>query len=101
MSNKIHFEPTKYKSVRTGSITYGCRIWDDGNATYTNTWECIPDDDMDVISKCIADFSGSGPFNTPDDFSNMMNCVEEEEDGVYVGDEWYEWEQIKHFFQNK
>jgi hypothetical protein len=106
MSNKIHFEPTKFESVRTGSITYGCRVYDEGNATYTNatytnTWDSIPDDDVDIIAKCLKNFSYRGAFNAPDDFSNMLEFIESEENGVFVGDIWYDWDEIKHLFAEK
>ena len=95
MSNKITFEPTKFENVRTGSITYGCRIYDDNDVTYTNTWGSIPDDDLDVIAGCIADFKGCEGFNP---FGAMMESLQTEECGVNVGNEWYDWDDIKHLF---
>lgn len=99
MSNRIHFEPTKFESVRTGLVSHGCRIYDEDSCmTYTNSWDSIPDDDIDIIRRCIEDFKG-GSFNDLNDFDNMIDCVETEQNGVYVGEQWYDWNEIKQLFE--
>jgi|TARA_Y100000310_G_scaffold262645_1_gene272379 hypothetical protein len=90
MSNVITIEPTKFESVRDGTITYGYRIYDDHEAVYCNLWESIPDDDMEVLTQVDvgADVATRG----------MLDFVAEEELGIFIGETYYEWDQIKHLF---
>jgi hypothetical protein len=87
MSNRVHVEPTEFKDVRTGEISYGVRIWDDAAMTYDNSWGGIPNDDREIIRKVIQ----TCDVATRD----MLGFVEENETGLYVGPAWYYWEDIK------
>ncbi len=32
--------------------------------------------------------------------SAMFDYIAEEQSGLFIGEEWYEWEQIKHLFED-
>ena len=49
MSNRICIEPTEFKNVRSGTVSYGYRAYDDYGNTYDNNWDAIPDDDLEVL----------------------------------------------------
>jgi hypothetical protein len=102
MSNTIYFEPTKFEDVRSGNCTYGCRIFDNYAQTYINDWDNVSDDDLEVIAKCIEQLAEMDNINctafTGNTFDAMMAYLVEYEQGVFVGDIWYEWDKIKHLF---
>ena len=97
MSSKVTFQPCEFRDVRIGDKHFGCRIFDNYGSTYTNTWDSIPDDDLDVVQKCIEDFDGVDDSHP---FVGMVNHVIENKCGVCVGDEWYGFDKIKHLFDN-
>lgn len=54
MGNWIHIEPTKFINTRTGKEMFGVRIWDDYAQTYDNSWDDIPEDDMELLKRVVA-----------------------------------------------
>ena len=88
--NKVTIQPTKFENVRTGEVTYGVRIYDEYGSTYQNTWEAIPDDDLEVLRLAID--------NQDDTAEVMFDFLQENEHGCDIGNEWYEWAQIKPCF---
>jgi|TARA_Y100000310_G_scaffold56232_1_gene51577 hypothetical protein len=99
VSNPITFQPTEFHDVRTGEKSFGCRVYDNYDTCYTNNWTSIPDDDLEVIAQCIEFLINESPFDImPTSFETMCDYIREHECGVMVGDEWYDWEQIKHLF---
>jgi hypothetical protein len=54
MSNKVYIEPTIFTSVRTGSVTYGYRAYDDRDQTYCNTFDSPPaEDDIEFLEQVM------------------------------------------------
>ena len=92
MSNRVTIEPTIFTNVRSGEVTKGIRIYDDNAQEYDNTWDSIPDDDIEVLKKVILEHSCT------ERISDMLIFVQEYKSGIYIGCEWYEWEQIKDCF---
>ncbi len=90
MSNRVTIQPTKFENTRTGEISVGVRVFDNYGQSYDNTWESIPDDDIDVIARLIES----------EDFAivAMLNWILENYAGIYVGDIYYTWKQIKHLW---
>lgn len=88
--NNVTIQPCKFENVRTGEVTYGVRIYDEHACTYQNTWEVIPDDDLEVLQLTID--------NKDDTSEPMLDFLQEHERGCYIGDEWYEWAQIQSCF---
>lgn len=87
MSNRVSIVPTEFVNVRSGDRTLGVRVYDDEGQSYDNTWETIPDDDMDLIKKVLQ----SDDIN----IVGMMDFIQENEKGLSIDGNWYDWEQIK------
>lgn len=91
MSNRACIQATEFHDKPAGSITYGFRIYDNEGQTYDNTWDSIPDDDMEVLKMvCRSD---------DETVRGIIDFIIEQENGVEIGDEWYDWEQIKPHIQ--
>ena len=90
MSNRVTIAPTKFENVRSGSITKGIRFYDGYDQGYSNTWEVLPDDDLEVLQMAI-DLDDST-------LKGMLEFVQENRDGICIGDEYYPWDKIKHLF---
>jgi len=67
-------------------VTYGVRVYDDYGHSYINTWDSIPDDDLDVLAQVIEDADGT--------IEVMLDHCREHKQGLYIGGEWYDYEQI-------
>ncbi len=93
MSNKITIEPTKFENVRTGVITYGYRAYDNYDQAYGNTFDSIPDDDLDFLSQVNE--------NADQNTSEMLCFVKENQCGLFIGSEWYDYEDIKETLEEK
>jgi hypothetical protein len=87
MSNYITIQPTKFTNVRTGEETFGYRIYDENGQIYDNTWKDIPEDDLDVLERVLQEPS--------DVAGDMLDFVRENKTGIYIGEEFYSWKQIK------
>jgi hypothetical protein len=87
MINRANIEPTEFINVRTGSKSYGVRVYDDYDQTYINYWDSIPEDNMEVLEMVLKE------SNT--DIGGIMDFVRENERGIFIGGEWYKWEDIK------
>lgn len=94
MSNRLTIEPTEFHNIRTGEKTLGVRVYDDYDQQYLNAWDEIPDNDMDVLEKLIKGDLG-------DNIDAMLDHVQENQKGVYIGGEWYDWDQIKSLFAGR
>jgi hypothetical protein len=90
MSNRARIEPTEFINVRTGKKSYGVRVYDDYGQSYDNSWENIPDDDMEVIKETL--------LSEDEVFVSIFDNVKELGKGIYVGDTWYDWTEIQHLF---
>lgn len=87
MANRVTIEPTEFTNVRNGEISRGVRVYDDYEKTYDNTLESIPDDDLELL-KLVAALDD-------EEIRGMLSYLVENEAGVCISDEWYDWEQIK------
>lgn len=87
MSKAITIQPTEFKNVRTGEVSLGYRIYDDNGQIYDNTWQDIPDNDLDVLEKVLSE---------PSDIAgDMLDFIRENKCGIYIGDEHYSWKKIR------
>lgn len=93
MSNRLTIEPTEFVNVRSGEKTLGVRIYDDYDQAYINTWDDIPDDDMEILKRVI-DIGAN-------DIDPMLEHVQGNEKGIYIGGNWYDWDEIKDCFDNE
>jgi hypothetical protein len=91
MANRGTIQPTKFENVRTGHIDFGVRVYDDEGQTYDNTWDSIPDDDLEVLELVLK--------SKDDTIVGILGFIQEYEKGIYIGEVWYTWDQIKHLFK--
>jgi hypothetical protein len=91
MSNRANIEPTEFKNVRTGEKTYGVRVYDDYDQMYDNTWDSIPDNDMDVLREVLK--------SDARDLQGILEFIMENEKGICIGGNWYDWDEIKDLFE--
>lgn len=91
MSNQVHIEPTRFINVRGGSYAHGFRAYDYYAQTYNNTWASISDDDMEVLKLAIED--------ADDVLSDMLDYCRENKRGLYVGENYFDWDEIKHLLE--
>lgn len=94
MSNRLTIEPTKFVNIRTGSETFGFRMYDDFAGVYANDWDVLPEDNMQFLQEVIQRVP-----QYDEETQNMLGYVEEHEKGIYLADVWYDWDQIKHLFE--
>ena len=87
MSNKVTIQPTVFLNHGTNEKTFGVRVYDDYGQTYDNSWDSIPDDDMDILSK-VAE-------SDDDMISTMIDFIKENQKGILIGNQWYDWNEIK------
>jgi len=85
--NIVTIQPTTFIDQRSGATTYGFRIYDDYDQSYDNTWDAIPDDDMGVL-KLVTKSQEQGVHDA-------LNHCREHERGLFIGDKWYEYGEIK------
>ena len=90
MSNIVEIIPTEFRNVRSGVTSYGYRIYDDYECFYHNLWESIPESDIEFLVKVIA--------TAKEEHSNALEmlrfCVQEEK-GISIDMNYYEYDQIK------
>lgn len=89
--NRVTIQTTVFENYPQGDKTYGYRMYDDHGQTYLNTWESIPNDDLEIVQQVIDDGDETAQ-------SMLMFCLEHEV-GLYVCNEWYEWDKIKHLLE--
>jgi len=90
MSNRLCIEPTEFKNTRTGEVTYGVRVYDNYGKAYSNTFESIPDDDMEILKMVVAKHD--------DDINDMFLTANDYKTGMTIGDTFYPHEQIEQYF---
>jgi hypothetical protein len=91
MGNRASIVPTIFKDARSGVETFGVRVYDDEGLAYDNSWDSIPNDDMAVLQKTM---------QSSDEFiSGLLSFWQENERGLYIEQTWYEWDEIKGYFE--
>jgi hypothetical protein len=91
--NRVYIEPTEFTNTRTGSISHGYRIYDDSGSSYVNGWESIPDDDMELLALVMEE---GNEFT-----DEMLSYVQEHGKSLYIGNEEYQWDEIKHLWDRE
>lgn len=90
MSNIATIQPTVFQNHGTEDKTFGVRVYDNYGQCYDNTWDSIPDDDLEILQMVID--------NENEVMIGIIDYVLEHCTSIYIGEEIYEWEQIKHLF---
>jgi uncharacterized protein YfaP (DUF2135 family) len=103
MSNRAHIQQEEKKTHHSGEVTRIVSVWDDYADDYVDLEVLCPDgtnkwfeDELELL-KAVLDhiFSNKGSKAMGD----VINYVQENENGLYVEGTWYNWEQIKHLFE--
>lgn len=90
--NRAIIEPTTFID-RNGEQSHGVRIYDDYDQSYENDWWDMPRDDMEVLKKVV---------KSPNlIFATILNHVEENKTGLFIGDKWYNFIDIAHIFEEE
>lgn len=85
--NRPCLQATKFVNHPQGTVTHGWRFYDYYGQCYDNTLDSLPDDDLELLSIVT---------ETKDETAvAMLNYLQENESGLYIGDEWYNWCDIK------
>lgn len=89
MSNQLNLVATKFENL-DGDISYGFRIYDDYGKTYYNLDTEMVKDDLDLLQLVI---------DNPDNISEtMLDYIQENESGILINNNWYDWDEIKDLF---
>lgn len=80
--------------IRTDFVSYdgttkGVRIYDDYGCYYTNNFEDVPADDMELFKELL-----KIELSSQNDDS-VLSFVVEQQMGVEIDGVWYDWEQLK------
>lgn len=95
MSNRAHLEPTKFRNIRSGKVTFGFRLWDDNYQGYSNNLSAADvQDDLGLLGLIIG-LATVVPFSACDE---ILSTVRENKSGIFVGEVYYPWEKIQHLF---
>lgn len=88
--NTVTLQPTEFINQQMGSSTFGFRMYDDEGQTYDNTWDSIPDNNLEILALAMQS----------DDWQviDMLSLLLKYKKGLYIGKTWYEWDQIKHLW---
>jgi hypothetical protein len=81
MSNRVNIEPTEFKDVRTGTVSYGVRVYDDYAMTYDNSWDDIPYSDLGVLKRVLE--------NAGKEETELIDWAIESGKGIYVSITWF------------
>lgn len=97
MSNVLCIEPTEFKNVRTGNVSFGVRVYDNYEKCYINTWDSIPEDDEELFDLVMQDEEAKQIINSYiaakedeiglDDESNDEDDINEAT--IFIGDVAY------------
>lgn len=91
MSNRLVIQPTKFINLNNGvedGPTYGVRVFDEYGCSYCNAWDSIPGEPLEILRKVCVEMNDENTMA-------MLDNVQENELGLNIGDDYFEWEQIK------
>lgn len=92
MSNRAWITPTKFEDLRTGDVSYGVRVHDDYAMTFDDSWEAIPEDDLEILARVLKEADEATQA--------ILASVQENQRGCYLGGSWYTWEEIKSLWEH-
>ena len=96
LMNYITLQATEFVNYPQRTVTFGFRMYDWDGKVYDNTWEEIPDDDLDILRKVCRELPENAvPLSDDEVITAMLDFIWENKTGIYIGDIWYDWEDIK------
>jgi hypothetical protein len=85
MSNLACIETCEFVSTKDGSKDLGVRVFDDYEKDYCNTWDSIPEEDLDILRECVKGGVGE----------DILSFALENEQGIEINGTFYEFEEVK------
>jgi len=101
MSNKVTIQPTKFSNLGGSEVTWGVRVYDEYDSSYDNTWEqsevdCFFNHEKQIYEQVDPLSILAKVCMTENEvIDSMIEYVIENETGIWIGSDWFEWEQIK------
>lgn len=90
MGNQIEIIPTTFVDG-DGDDKYGVRVSDNVQSTYSDNWDEVPTEDMDVLRQVIQD-------DNPQ-IIEIVHLTLEHKSNVHVGENFYKWEEVEAIFE--
>ena len=81
---------------KDGEKSFGFRLYDEYGQTYCNCWGpdfSLPEsfaNDMETLKQAL--------LCDQQDVKDMLHAVAINRDGIFVDDQWYDWDEIRHLF---
>ena len=94
--NRVCLVATKFTDIATARAeTYGFRLYDDHGQNYDNTAESPITDDLELLKWALE----MHPIKEDSDMSDCLNEVAVNKKGMEINGQWYDWDEIKHLFE--
>jgi hypothetical protein len=93
MSDATSIVRTKFINMADEKESYGYRMYNGNLNTYCNCLEKsdLPEDDLELLAKVKND-----PID--DTCESMLEVVESMEEAIWIGNNMYSWDEVKHIF---
>lgn len=91
--NRPTLQATTFVNHPQGDVNFGWRFYDDYSQTYANCLECLIDDDLELLQEVM--------LNGDDVSWEILSFLHENGHGLYIGDNWYNWDDIKHLWESQ
>lgn len=92
MASKVTLIATTFDEHVCGTKTHGFRMYDDYSQAYDNNSESPIEDDFDLLRYALT-CSNS-------DIKAMLDFIAENEMGMMINSQFYDWEEIKDCFSS-
>jgi len=90
MSNPAFLVATTFDSHVIGTKTHGFRLYDNEAQCYDNLSESPITDDMELLQYAL-ECDGN-------DIRGILDFIKENEKGININDNYYDWDEIKAYF---
>lgn len=94
MGNRLSIQPTVFETYPNGVRNFGVLICDDYGSEYIDFWnqEDLTKPPLEILRKLTREGG--------DKVWDLLGPVQENQHGVFLGEIWYPWEEIKDAFEN-
>lgn len=86
MSNQVILNSMEFKDIN-GHVSYGYTISDNEDQDFNNSAKYMIEDDIKLLEYVVSDCGDSA--------QNILDFVKENEKGMLINDNWYDWNEIK------
>lgn len=92
MSNRAILTAMKFEAL-SGDITYGYHLSDDYALDFDDNAESMIEDDLDCLRFAVANAGDAG--------REILNSIQENEKGIIINSNHYDWDEIKAIMQGE